>query len=197
MLTSPPGTTLEYDDVRSRVKPAHDRCGHGPSRPVCVTDRRKPLFSYGAKLAHLSVQTRADLGRFHALLMDPPPTWHGEKNRKTSADKIVQRIRGMLGWLSAVAKRADVADVKLTDLVPSADEEGAELVEEFVNWLRAERATVDATLHANYQSLLHLAMYLYHKESKVSAPLWMPCTPSAGLCCLGLLLSAAGCILAG
>ncbi|GAQ91425.1 putative Integrase [Klebsormidium nitens] len=162
-----PGNTLEYDDVMSRVMPAHARFNHGPSRLVRVTRRRKPAFWYAAKVLHLSPETQADLARFHAWLRKPPPTWQGGPNCKDSAVKIVDRIRGMLGWLSYIAKLTNVADVRLRDLVPSADVGGATLAHEHVKWLADERAAVESTLQCVYRSLLHLAMYLYHTESNL------------------------------
>ncbi|GAQ92172.1 Hypothetical protein KFL_009380010 [Klebsormidium nitens] len=162
-----PGTTLKYDDVMSRVMPAHARFKHDPSRLVRMTRRRKPAFSYAAKVLHLSPKTQADLARFHAWLRKPPPTWQGGPNCKDSAVKIVDRIRGMLGWLSYIAKLTNVANVRLRDLVPSADVGGATLAHEHVRWLADERAAVESTLQCVYRSLLHLAMYLYHTESNL------------------------------
>lgn len=78
----------------------------------------------------------------------------------------MDHIRGALGWLHH-KRGVPISDLKLRDLVPSHERAGVQVGFDYIMWLLRERKITRQTEGLVARSLMRLAMFLYHSESKV------------------------------
>ena len=153
--------------IEERICPDKKRFGHAyASRPNVVSRGRATKYALATKDMPEGLANEVD-----ALLRFGTQRFFGAQQEpvaEVTAQKYLDHVRGMLGWMHGV-KGVPLDALTLRCLVPSTDNSAVALTFEYCQWLVNERGVNVRTELLALRSILFLTKFLYHSQSKAIA----------------------------